>query len=498
MPVTFKCPHCGRTLLVHDELGMKGRRCSGCRQMVEVPAKLESVISQTAPAEVMSPLSAIESGHLEYFAEFLAEKHHTPQQRKIDAGKVWGVFVMSPAEVVDFARDYQGKFDVFVEESVFPNGRGLCVLLHPVRRDRGCLCLTGLVLPTNLTAWSSEHGSIPLQELRIEKSPMDGRPVQLNFIGTVRKDAPRPSLPKVSADGISMVFRERLYTFGWNRQEVELMYFGVRSGDLSAKAATGVVGPTTSKRVLRSPRELALLQRIYACRTGARQVEDAEGGVSAVLAAPVSSRVFAADVTDLLTQYNDALLCGTFGGLDMNSIPLNDSCDKYYRREEGQFSALVGTDPRMITLAFTLAALAEAGRTAPAEALAQKVVPRFTEKCRRGSSHDKNDEWYIGRWGKAYYTVAAAILMKEKVEHYTWALPLLDAVVIEYHHAEEPLYWRALAAYRYWLLKPERPNRIQMAQQRLHSVISSAQKEPIDPARLETIRQYLAKMGGTH
>jgi len=213
MPVTFKCPHCGRTLLVHDELGMKGRRCSGCRQMVEVPAKLESVISQTAPAEVMSPLSAIESGHLEYFAEFLAEKHHTPQQRKIDAGKVWGVFVMSPAEVVDFARDYQGKFDVFVEESVFPNGRGLCVLLHPVRRDRGCLCLTGLVLPTNLTAWSSEHGSIPLQELRIEKSPMDGRPVQLNFIGTVRKDAPRPSLPKVSADGISMVFRERLYSF---------------------------------------------------------------------------------------------------------------------------------------------------------------------------------------------------------------------------------------------------------------------------------------------
>jgi hypothetical protein len=70
-------------------------------------------------------------------------------------------------------------------------------------------------------------------------------------------------------------------------------------------------------------------------------------------------------------------------------------------------------------------------------------------------------------------------------------------VVIEYHHAEEPLYWRALAAYRYWLLKPDRPNRVQMAQQRLHSVISSAQKEPIDPARLETIRQYLAKMGGT-
>ncbi len=497
MPVTFKCPHCGRTLLVHDELGMKARRCSGCRQMVEVPATLESAIAQAAPAEAMSPLAAIESGHLENFAEFLAERHHTPQQRKIDAGKVWGFFVMSPAEVVDFVRDYQGKFDVFVEDCLLPNGRGLCVLLHPVRRDYGCLCLSGLVLPTNLAAWLNEHSSIPPQELRIEKSPMDGHPVQLNFVGTVRKDARRPALPKASPDGISMAFRERLYTFGWNHQEVELMYFGVRPGDVGVKAAAGAVGPSTPKRVLRSPRELALMQRLYACKTGARQAEDAEAGVSAILAAPVSSRVFAGDVTDLLTQYNDTLLCGTFGGLDMTTIPLNDSCDKYYRKEEGLFSALIGTDPRMITLAFTLASLAESGRTAPAETLAQKIVPRFTEKCRRGASHDKNDEWYIGRWGKAYYTVAAAILMKEKVEQYTWALPMLDAVVIEYHHAGEPLYWRALAAYRYWLLKPERPNRIQMAQQRLNSVLSSAQKEPMDPARLETIRQYLAKMSTT-
>lgn len=498
MPVTFKCPHCGRSLLVHDELGMKARRCSGCRQMVEVPATLNSVISQVAPAEAMSPLAAIESGHLEYFAEFLAEKHHTPQQRKIDAGRVWGVFVMSPAEVVDFAREYRSKFDVYAEDCSMQNGRGLCVSLHPCRRDRGCLCLAGLVLPTNLTAWLNEHGSIPPQDLRIESSPMDGHPVQLNFVGTVRKDAPRPNQPKVSPDAISMVFRERLYTFGWNRQEVELMYFGVRSGDLSVRAATGAaVGPLASKRVLRSPREVALLQRIYACKTGARQVEDAEAGVSAVLAAPVSSRVFAADITDLIGQYNDALLCGAFSGLDMDTIPLNDSCTKYYRREEGTFSALVGTDARMITLTFTLAALAEAGRATPAETLAQKVIPRFMEKCRHGASRDKMDEWYIGRWGRIYYTIAAAILMKERVEHYTWALPILDAVVIEYHHAEEPLYWRALAAYRYWLLKPERPNRIQMAQQRLLAVVSSAQKEAIDPARLETVRKYLAQMGGT-
>jgi hypothetical protein len=498
MPVTFKCPHCGRTLLVHAELGMKARRCSGCRQMVEVPATLESVIAPAAPAEAMSPLAAIESGHLEYFAEFLAERHHTPQQRKIDAGKVWGAFVMSPAEVVDFAREYRNKFDVYIEDCALPNARGVCVLLHPSRRDRGCLCLAGLVLPTNLSAWLNEHSSIPPQELRIETSPMDGRPVQLNFVGTVRKDAHRPSKPKVSPDAISVFFRERLYTFGWNRQEVELMYFGVRPEDASVKAATGAAaGPSAPKRVLRSPREMALLQRIYACRTGARQEGDAEGGVSAVLAAPVASRVFAADLTDLLGQYNDTLLCGAFAGLDMTTIPLNDNCTKYYRREEGQFSALVGTDPRMITLAFTLAALAEGGRLAPAETLAQKLVPRFTEKCRRGSSRDKMDEWYIGRWGRNYYTVAAAILMKERVERYTWALPILDAVVVEYHHAEEPLYWRALAAYRYWLLKPERPNRIQMAQQRLSSVLSSAQKEPIDPARLETVRKYLAQMGAT-
>ena len=85
----------------------------------------------------------------------------------------------------------------------------------------------------------------------------------------------------------------------------------------------------------------------------------------------------------------------------MTTIPLNDSCDKYYRKEEGLFSALIGTDPRMITLAFTLALLAESGPTAPAEPWREKIVPRFTEKCRRGASHDKNDEWYIGRWGKA-------------------------------------------------------------------------------------------------
>ena len=59
--------------------------------------------------------------------------------------------------------------------------------------DRGCLCLAGLALPTNLTAWLQQHSSIPAQELRIEKSPMDGHPVQLSFIGTVRKGVLRPS-----------------------------------------------------------------------------------------------------------------------------------------------------------------------------------------------------------------------------------------------------------------------------------------------------------------
>ena len=100
--------------------------------------------------------------------------------------------------------------------------------------------------------------------------------------------------------------------------------------------------------------------------------------------------------------------------------------------------------------------------------------------------------------GGIYYTVAAAIMMKEQVECYTWALPILDAVVIEQRHAEEPLYWRALAAYKYWLLKPDRPNRIQMASQRLTAVLSAAKKEPIDPARLDTIREFLARMAATH
>ena len=376
---------------MHDELGMKARRCSGCNQMVEMPAALSSVISQADRPDATSLSAAIESGHLERFAEFLAERHHTLQQRKIDGGRVWGVFAMSPAEVVDLVRQYQDKFDVYVEDSSSPHGRALCVLLHPCGKDSGCLCLAGLALPTSLPAWLNEHGSIPASDLRIEKSPMDGHPVQVSFIGTVRKDARRPSQPKASPDGVSVLFRERLYTFGWNRQEVEMMYFGAQSGDLSTKAATRIAaGPSAPKQALRSPRELALLQRIFACTTGARQVEDAEGGVSAVLAVPVCSRVFASEVTDLLGQYTDAHLCGAFNGLDMTIIPLNDNCSKYFRKEEGTFPILVGTDPRMVTLTFTLAALAEAGRAVPAEALAQRTRRALHGEMppRRGNGQD--------------------------------------------------------------------------------------------------------------
>ena len=499
MPVTFKCPHCGRTLLIHDELGMTTRRCSGCHQMVEMPSAVAPGVPHAGRAEAASPTAAIESGHLDHLVEFLAEQHHTPQQRKIEGGKIWGAFVMSPSEVVDLARQYQDKFDVYVEDSTFSYGKALCVLLHPRRLERGCLCLSGLALPTNLQAWLREHGAIPPQDLRLEKSPMDGHPVQLNFVGAVRKEVLRPTKPKASPDGISVIFRERLYTFGWNRQEVELMYFGVQPGDPNAKAATRVEpGHLAPKQVLRSPRETALLQRIFSCTSGARQVEEAEGGAAAVLAAPDSSRVFAAEVSELLAQQNDAVLCGVFSGLDMNTIPLNDNCTQFYRKEEGVRPALVGTDPRMVTLTFGLAALAEAGRGTSAEALALKIIPRFTEKCRLGACADKGDEWYIGRWGRIYYTMAAAIMMKERVERYTWALPILDAVAIEHRHAEEPLYWRAMAAYKYWLLKPDRPNRVQMASQRLHAVLSAAQKEPFDPARVDAVRQVLSRMAATH
>jgi hypothetical protein len=445
------------------------------------------------------PTAAIETGHLEHFVEFLAQRHHSPRQRKIEGGRLWGSFVLTPAEVVDLTRQYQDRFDVYVEDSSSGYAKAVCVLLYPRRVERGCLCLAGLALPINLPAWLREHGGIPPEDLRLEKSPMDGHPVQLNFVGTFRKEALRPSKPKASPDGISVVFRERLYTFGWNRQDVELKYFGVQPGDPAAKAASRVgTGPAASRTVLRSPREMALLQRIFACTTGAGQVEHAEGGVSAVLVAQDSSRVFAAEVCDLLAQQNDPILCSVFEGLDMRTVPLNDSCTKFFRKEEGVRPALVGTDPRMVTLTFALASLAEAGRVAPAEALAQKVVPRFTEKCRRGISADKSDEWFIGRWGRIYYTDAAAILMKEGIDRYPWALPILDAVVVEHRLAEEPLYWRALAAYKYWLLKPERPNRIQMAHQRLTAVIHAARREPIDPDRLDTIRQCLAHMTTTH
>ena len=94
------------------------------------------------------------------------------------------------------------------------------------------------------------------------------------------------------------------------------MYFGVRPGDAGVKAAAGAVGPSTLKRVLRSPRELALMQRLYACKTGARQAEEAAGAACPPSwRRPVSSRVFAGDVTVDPHPVQRHLLCGTFGGL---------------------------------------------------------------------------------------------------------------------------------------------------------------------------------------
>jgi hypothetical protein len=85
-------------------------------------------------------------------------------------------------------------------------------------------------------------------------------------------------------------------------------------------------------------------------------------------------------------------------------------------------------------------------------------------------------------------------MVKEGTERYVWALPILDAVATEYHRAEDPLYWRAVAAYRYWRQKPDSAGRVRMAQQRLQAVVSAAQKGPFDPERLETVRTFLAQM----
>ena len=117
------------------------------------------------------------------------------------------------------------------------------------------------------------------------------------------------------------------------------------------------------------------------------------------------------------------------------------------------------------------------------------------DKCRRGATNDRTDEWHIGRWGQVYYTAAAAIMMKEGVEEHTWALPILDAVAVEHRYVEEPLYWRAVAAYRYWLLKPDSPNRTRMATQRLQAIIRADRKQPISPQRISTVREYLDRMG---
>jgi hypothetical protein len=439
----------------------------------------------------MTPEEAINTGHLDAFVEFLAKHHRAPHQGKIDGGRRWGLFLMPPAELVDLARQYQDKFDIFTENISTAHGKAVRVLFFPKGRETGCLSLVGLALPTNLPAWLRRHSSIPKEGLRIERSPMDGHTVQIDFIGTFDRDAWRPHKATTSPDALSVVFRERLYMLGWNRQEIELRYFGTKSGE--ARAEPNVRRQRRGAAL--SPRGMALLEHLFECPTGATQIKGALGGVEATLAAEDSSRVFASELVDLLDQCKDAHLADAFKGLNMVTIPLNDNCTDYAQKVEQDSGVLVGPDPRMITLTFALSALAEAGRKMPADVLAEKVGRKFMQKCRIGSTKDKTNEWHIGRWGHVYYTAAAAIMMKPGVEQYRWGLPILDAVAAEYHYAEEPLYRRALAAYRYWRLKPQASNRIKMARQRLRSLISASRKAPIDPERVDEARRYLSEVG---
>jgi hypothetical protein len=312
--------------------------------------------------EGMTLQGAIQTGHLDEAVQLLAERHHAPLQRRIAGGKRWGAFVMSPAEVVDFAHQHRNSFDMYMEEVSSPHGRGLCVWLYPRGIEQGCLRLVGLALVTVQADWLQEQGAPSAEGLPLKKSPMDGHPVQFDFIGMVLKEARRPAGAKVSVDNISMSCRERLYTLGWNRQEIEMIYFGVQGKERNAEAITETqVLPSAAAGAL-GPRELALQQRIFACTTGARQMNDALCGVDAVLAAPKPSRVFGAEIHDVLAEHRDPLLISVFNGLDMRSIPLNDNCAKYFRKPEGTLPTLSGPDARMITLSFGLAALVELGR----------------------------------------------------------------------------------------------------------------------------------------
>jgi len=495
MPVTFSCPHCGHRLLLHDELGVTSRRCSACGRKVKAPSAEPASATRKSQASAARAAADIQTGHLDYFLDKLAEQHHALHQMKRNGGKHWQTAVLAAAEVVHLVRQYSGKLDIYVEEASFPQARALCVSLFPRGANRGCLYLAGLALPTDVSAWLRKQGLTSAEGLRFENSPMDGRTVQIDFTATVRHDARRPKAEKYSPDGLSMAFRERLYTLGWDRQEIEMKYFGVQHTTRPpAPKSKGKAGPAPRRREM-TPREQAILQDIFACNTGAKTLSDAKGAVEAVLAVPDSSRVFASEVVDVLDAYKDAHLVAVFGKFSMLTVPLNDKCKKYFQKAEQDSPTLTGPDPRMITLTFTLAALAEAHRSDPARELARKVIGKFMDKCRRGATLDNTAEWHIARWGQVYYTAAAAILMKKGVEQYTWALPILDAVTLDHRHVEETLYWRAVAAYRYWLLKPSSPNRIRMATQRLNAIIRTDRKHRISPDRMSKVREYLDRMG---
>ena len=196
MPVTFSCPHCGHRLLLRDELGIKSRRCSACGRMVKAPSTETTAATQKGQTSATRAAADIQTGHLDHFLDKLAEQHHALHQMKRDGGKHWQTAVLSAAEVVQLVRQYSSKLDIYVEEATFPRARALCVSLFPRGINHGCLYLAGLALPTDVSAWLRQHGLTSAEEIRFEKSPMDGRTVQIDFIATVRHDVPRPKADK--------------------------------------------------------------------------------------------------------------------------------------------------------------------------------------------------------------------------------------------------------------------------------------------------------------
>jgi hypothetical protein len=195
-----------------------------------------------------------------------------------------------------------------------------------------------------------------------------------------------------------------------------------------------------------------------------------------------------AEVDRCLKRAKHSQLTSAFDSIDVTHIPLNTFCTTHYRHPQG-------TDSRIVSLTIGLACLARSKRTGPAQALARRLLPKFDEKVRRGQSVDRSlpssDQWHIHGAVKKFLLDSAKELMIDQVGRNDWALPILDAIAIDWPEDDEVLFWRAAAAYNIWCDEKTKEPKKDAARERMGAFLANEARRTMDSESVRMIRTFL-------